>query len=67
MTVESHEPARAWDDGGITRVPYRVYEDAAIYAREQERIFRGPAWQFLGLAAELASPGATMTVRSTPW
>jgi anthranilate 1,2-dioxygenase large subunit/terephthalate 1,2-dioxygenase oxygenase component alpha subunit len=63
VTVESLEPARAWDDGGITRVPYRVYEDAAIYAREQERIFRGPAWQFLGFAAELAKPGDFFTTQ----
>jgi anthranilate 1,2-dioxygenase large subunit len=38
-------------------VPYRVYTDPGLYALEQERIFRGGAWNFLGLAAEVANPG----------
>ena len=63
MTVETLEPALAWDAGGITRVPYRVYEDPEVYAREQARIFRGPAWQFLGFAAELAKPGDYFTTQ----
>ena len=34
-----------------SRVRYAVYHDPAIYEREQERIFRGPTWLFLGLEA----------------
>ena len=30
---------------------------AEIYAREQERIFRGPVWSYLGLDAEIPNPG----------
>ena len=43
------------DDG--SRVPYTVFNSPEIYAREQERIFRGPTWSFLGLEAEIADIG----------
>jgi anthranilate 1,2-dioxygenase large subunit len=39
-----------------TRVPYEVYFDADIYAREQERIFRGPHWTYVALDSELPNP-----------
>ena len=48
---------RAWPAEGVTRVPYWVYQDPDIYLREQERIFRGATWNFLGLEAELPKPG----------
>ena len=40
-----------------SRVPYTVFDSAAVYAREQERIYRGPTWSFLGLEAEIPKPG----------
>ncbi|TPG60487.1 Rieske (2Fe-2S) protein [Roseomonas nepalensis] len=40
-----------------SRVPYKVFSDAEIYALEQERIYRGPTWNFLGLEAEIPKPG----------
>jgi anthranilate 1,2-dioxygenase large subunit len=46
-----------WPAAGVTRAPYRLYTDEAIYAQEQERIFRGPVWSFLGLNAELPQIG----------
>ncbi len=46
-----------WPAAGETRAPYRVFADEALYAQEQERIFRGPVWSFLGLAAEVPNPG----------
>ena len=46
-----------WPAEGISRVPYRVYTDPDLYALEQQRIFRGPAWNFLGLAAEVPNAG----------
>ncbi|HEX9570919.1 MAG TPA: Rieske (2Fe-2S) protein, partial [Burkholderiales bacterium] len=49
--------SRVWPAEGITRVPYWVYQDTGVYAREQERIYRGAAWNFLGLEAELPHPG----------
>ena len=38
-------------------MPYRLYHDSDVYAREQERIFRGPIWSFLGLDSEIPNPG----------
>jgi anthranilate 1,2-dioxygenase large subunit len=43
------------DDG--SRVPYSVFSSQNIYDREQERIFRGPTWNFLALEAEIPDPG----------
>ncbi|ABC35661.1 anthranilate 1,2-dioxygenase large subunit AndAc [Burkholderia thailandensis] len=43
------------DDG--SRVPYKVFSSQAVYDREQERIFRGPTWNFVALEAEIPKPG----------
>ena len=40
-----------WTDH--TKVPYYVYYDPAIYAREMERIFYGPFWHPVALEAEI--------------
>ena len=40
-----------------SRIPYGIFSSDAIYALEQERIFRGPTWNFLALEAELTQPG----------
>ena len=40
-----------------TRVPYRWYTDADVYAQEQQRIFRGRAWNFAALACEIPNHG----------
>ena len=40
-----------------SRIPYAVFNSAEVYALEQERIFRGPTWSFLGLEAEIPKPG----------
>ena len=49
--------SRTWPAEGLSRVPYWVYQDEAIYAREQERIYRGATWNFVGLEAELPEAG----------
>jgi anthranilate 1,2-dioxygenase large subunit len=49
--------AAIWPALDYSRVPYRLYHDAELYAREQELIFRGPVWCFLGLDSEIAEPG----------
>jgi anthranilate 1,2-dioxygenase large subunit len=46
-----------WPDNDLSRTPYRVYTDAELYALEQERIFRGPTWNFLALECEIPNPG----------
>jgi salicylate 5-hydroxylase large subunit len=50
-------PDRSWPGDGSTRVPFWVYSDPAVYRREQERIFGGASWSFVGLAAEVPEPG----------
>jgi anthranilate 1,2-dioxygenase large subunit len=49
--------AEIWPTRDYSRVPYRLYHDPAIYELEQRRIFRGPTWNFLALAAEIPKPG----------
>ena len=56
MRMDDAKPF-AWPDDDISRVPYQVYTDAALYAREQERIFRGAAWNYVGLEAEVPNGG----------
>jgi phenylpropionate dioxygenase-like ring-hydroxylating dioxygenase large terminal subunit len=46
-----------WPAEGVTRVPYQVFFDPMIYELEQERLFRGPVWNYVGLEAELPNPG----------
>lgn len=53
--------AREWPSEGLARVPYWVYQDASLYAREQQSIFRGATWNFLCLAAELTEPDSWRT------
>ena len=43
------------DDG--SRIPYRVFSSRQVYDLEQEKIYRGETWNFLGLEAEIAKPG----------
>ena len=51
-----------WSGEGVSRVPYRVYADKNIYDREQDDIFRGRVWNFLGMAQEIPEPGDYRTV-----
>jgi anthranilate 1,2-dioxygenase large subunit/terephthalate 1,2-dioxygenase oxygenase component alpha subunit len=52
---------RAWPAEGVTRVPYWVYQDEEVYREEQQRIFRGPTWNYLCLEAELPDPKSFIT------
>ena len=52
---------RAWPSDSLTRVPYWVYSDQALYDLEMERIFRGDTWSFLCLEAELPRPNTFRT------
>ncbi len=57
-----------WPAECATRVPYRVFFDPAIYQLEQEKLFRGPVWNYVALEAELPDPGdfKTTFVGDTP-
>ena len=63
MDGDSRQPNQltarvAWPAEGVARAPYLVFSDPDVYALEQQTIFRGPAWHFLGLEAELPEPGS---------
>lgn len=53
----------AWPAEGAARVPYVVYSDPEVYELEQQRIFRGPLWHFLGMEAQLPESGSFITTQ----
>src|SRR5215469_2504456 len=55
--IESKPPSFSIPPGDLSHVPFGVYTDQEVYALEQERIFRGPTWNFLALECELPNPG----------
>lgn len=57
-----------WPSADFTRVPFAVHVDPQIFELEQDRIFRGPTWNYLGLEAELPNAGDFVTgyVGATP-
>jgi phenylpropionate dioxygenase-like ring-hydroxylating dioxygenase large terminal subunit len=61
VTVRPLAELLSWPPEGFTRVPLHVHSDPEIYAWEQDLIFRGPAWHFLGLEVEIPQPGDYIT------
>jgi anthranilate 1,2-dioxygenase large subunit len=57
LVAEPAAPLAVFPKADGSRIPYGVFTSQAIYEREQERIFRGPTWSFLGLEAEIKAPG----------
>lgn len=59
MSLSEPDAGRSaiWPSNGISEVPYRIYTERDVYDREQECLFRGEAWHYLCLEAELAKPG----------
>ena len=57
-----------WPEEGVTRIPFQIFSDPAIYKLEQERIFRGSVWHFLCLELDLKEPGdyRTSFIGDTP-
>lgn len=68
MTAADPRQTVRWPRNDYSRVPYWLYHDPEIYRLEQERIFRGPTWSFIGLEAEVPNPGdyRTTFVGDTP-
>lgn len=46
-----------WPEEGVRRIPFEVYSDPEVFKYEQEAIFRGPIWHFLGLEVQIPDPG----------
>ena len=61
-------PLLQWPREGVTRIPFQVFSDPAIYKLEQEKIFRGPVWHFLCLELDLKELGdyRTSFIGETP-
>jgi len=60
--------AYVFPEADCSRIPYGVYRDAEVYALEQQRLFRGPVWNYLALEAEIPNPGdfRVVAVGDTP-
>ena len=57
MNAPNQPTQLIWPAEGATRAPYSIELDPEIYALEQERIFRGATWNYIGLEAEVPQPG----------
>lgn len=49
--------AGEWPEATVSRIPYWLYTNADVYQRELDRIFYGPHWSYVGLAAEIPAHG----------
>lgn len=56
-TIERPASSVEWPAAGASRVPYRVYENAALHGEELKRCFYRDHWCYVGLAAEIPQPG----------
>src|SRR5258708_13295277 len=61
VTVRPLPELLSWPEQGVSRVPLHVHSDPEIYAWEQDLIFRGPSWHFLGLEIEVPRAGDYIT------
>jgi anthranilate 1,2-dioxygenase large subunit len=50
-----------WPRDGSSRVPYWIFQDRDIYDAEQQRIFQGPAWNYLCISVEVKNTGDFVT------
>jgi anthranilate 1,2-dioxygenase large subunit len=57
------QPLIQWPLQGESRVPYRLFSGDDVYRREQERIFRGKTWTFVGLEADVPRAGDFRTAQ----
>lgn len=57
------QPLIQWPLQGESRVPYRVFSGDDVHRREQERIFRGKTWTFVGLEADVPRTGDFRTAQ----
>jgi anthranilate 1,2-dioxygenase large subunit len=50
-----------WPAADFSRIPYDVFTDPEIYRLEQERIFHGLVWNYLGMECEIPNWGDFLT------
>ena len=58
----THAPA-TWPTSDFSRIPFEIFHSKEVYEQEQERIFRGPTWNYLALEVEMPKPGDFITTR----
>lgn len=68
MTTTMTSPATDWPRTDTAHVPYSVFTDLALFELEQDRVFRGPTWNYVGLEAEVSAPGdyLSSSIGTTP-
>lgn len=61
-------PAAKFPSDGLSEIPYDLYTDPKVYAQEMQRVFRGPVWNYVGLACQIPAHGDFITshVGETP-
>ncbi|MGA1724656.1 MAG: salicylate hydroxylase, partial [Burkholderiaceae bacterium] len=50
-------PSLNWEAGDTSRIPFAVYTDATLHAKEMQRFFYENHWCYVGLEAEVPNPG----------
>lgn len=53
----AHDMGSELNKSGIEGVAYRLYHDQEVFSEEQEKLFRGDTWCYLGLDAEIPNAG----------
>jgi anthranilate 1,2-dioxygenase large subunit len=58
-SLGSRQPVTAaiWPRKDYSRVPYRLYHDPSVFQLEQQKVFAGETWSFVGLEAEVPNVG----------
>lgn len=56
-TSSPSDLAIPWAPETYSRVPYAVFQRQDVLHAEQQRVFEGAVWNYLGLEAEVAQPG----------
>jgi len=56
-TAATLDVPHVWPGASLARVPYWVYQDETNYRAELRRIFEGPAWNYVCLESDVATPG----------
>jgi len=57
-TLHAETAARTWPKEGPTRVPFWVYTDPDVFAREMDVFFYGNTWNYVGLDCEVPDVGS---------
>ena len=58
-----NHPSLSWPVGDFSRIPFAAYCDPGVYEDEQERMIRGPTWNYLALEAELPEAGDFLSTK----